>query len=208
MNAGLTNLDTLKKVLLASSLAGETKFDARIAAIGLGMAGAFDKFCNRRLGYKANDTIQFSGDRPHYYLPRYPIVSVASIQMRYFRTDAWADISDQPISMNEEIGMVHFGYTLGRQPLQVLATWTGGYWFETLEPEDDGYPSAAPAGAALLPDDLRSAFLLQCEHVWDSSDQLGTGLVDKPGEQSAIEKLDFPPIVKTILKGYVRYQLS
>jgi hypothetical protein len=208
MNAGLTNLDTLRKTLLASSLAGETKFDDRIKVIGLGMAGAFDKHCNRRLGYKENDTMQFSGDRPHYYLPRYPIVSVAAIQMKYFRTDAWTDISDQPISMNEEIGLVHFGYTLGRHPLQVKATWTGGYWFETKEPEDDGYPSAAPAGATLLPDDLRSAFLLQCERVWYAGDQLGMGLVGKPGEESGIERLELAPLVKTILKGYVRYQLS
>jgi hypothetical protein len=205
MNCGLTNLDTLRKHLLAGSLAAETKFDGVIKVIGLGMAGLFETFTNRRLGYLANDSWVTMGNRSHIYVPRFPIVTLASVQMRYFRTDAWTDISDQPIMMNEETGLVGFGYTIG---LQVKVVWTGGFWFETLEPEDDGYPSGIPAGAVALPDALRSAFLLQCELVWALRDKLGTGLIDEPGKQTGIDKLEMSPMVREMLRPYVRYQLS
>jgi len=208
MIAGLTNLDTLKKALLAETLVNETRFDLMIQTIGLGVAGIFNAFTNRRLAWMLGDTITFSGDRPHYYLPRYPILNVMSVQMKYFRTDNWNDISDQPITVNYETGLIHFGYTLGRFPLQVKAIWDGGYWFEPLEPDDDAYPSTAPVGAVLLPDDLKAAFLLQCEEVWAQRDKLGSGIIDKPGAQSGLSKLELAPLVKMVLQTHIRYQLS
>ena len=218
MNCGLTNLDGLKRYLLAESLRGETKFDAVLQVIGLGVAGMFETICNRRLGYMEDDYFQFSGDRPHMYLPRYPLRSVDVIKMSYFETDNWTEITGQPITINRESGLVHFGYTLGRFPLQVLGTWTGGYWFETLEPEEEGYPSVAPTAAEgnralparffLLPDTLRAAFLFQCEQVWAARDKLGMGLVDKADGQSGMKSLEVGPMVKMMLQPFVRYQLS
>lgn len=218
MNAGLTNLDTLRKHLLAGSLKGDTQFDLQIKVIGLGVAGLFETFCNRRLAWLEDDEIQITGDRPHYYLPRFPIAEMTKVEMRYFQTDNWTEITGQPITINFETGLVHFGYTLGRNPLQVRLTWTGGYWFETLEPDDANYPSTQPALAAdpnlppsriyLLPDSLTAAFLLQCEHTWDAKDNLGIGMTDKPGEQSAVGKLEMSPMVKQMLQPFVRYQLS
>jgi len=219
MIAGLTNLDTLKKAILPSSMAAETKFDLMLQVVGLGVAGLFDSFCNRRLAWQAADNIVFSGDRPHYYLPRFPISGITKIEMRYFQTDSWTEITGQPISVNYENGLVHFGYTLGRNPLVVRATWDGGYWFETLEPDDAAYPSTSPAvtdplalanggSVAPLPGVLRAAFLLQCEAVWAARDKLGLGLTDKPGEQSGITKLDLSPLIKTMLQPFIRYQLS
>jgi len=219
MNCGLTNLNTLKKHLLAGSLDGETKFDPVIAMIGLGVAGLFDTFCNRKLAWMESEVVTYSGDRPHMYLPRYPIRQVRSVNMRYFQTDTWCEITGQPITVNFESGMIHFGYTLGRFPLQVQTVWDGGYWFETLEPEVEGYPSTAPAANAadpnslparffLLPDVLRSAFLFQCEAIWSARDKLGIGLIDKPGSQSEMGRLEISPLVKMMLQPFVRYQLS
>jgi hypothetical protein len=218
MIAGLTNLDTLKKHLLATSQMAETRFDLVIQTLGLGIAGLFDTLCNRRLAYLDADQVVFSGDRPHYYLPRFPIRNVTSIQMRYFQTDNWTDITGQPISVNYETGLIHFGYTLGRNPMQVRVVWDGGYWFEPLEPEDAQYPSNAPVAGTdpnglparffILPDTLRSAFLFQCEAAWSQRDKLGLGLTDKPGEQSGLGKLDLAPMVKSMLNPFIRYQLS
>lgn len=207
MNAGLTNLSTLKKLLLPDTLSGEMKFDDEILLLGLGVAGYFESFCNRRLGYLENDTIQFSGDRPHYYLPRYPLTEVVRIEMKYFETDNWTEITGQPITVNKESGMVHFGYTLGRFPLQVRATWSGGYWFETAEPDDEGYPSAKPEAATALPDVIRAAFHLQCHHIWDQKDKLGSNLIEKP-LVSTVQSLEMSPMIKAMLQPYIRYQLS
>jgi len=218
MNAGLTNLDTLKKHLLPSTLTGEPRFDTVIQTLGLGVAAWFDQYCNRRFGWLEDDTMVFSGDRPHYYLPRFPVSVVTRVEMRYFQTDNWTEITGQPINVNYETGLIHFGYFLGRWPLQVRATWSGGYWFEPLEPDDDGYPSDAPtlpadanippARAFLLPNDLRAAFLTQCQHGWDLRDKLGAGLADKPKTQTDLEDFKLVPMVKQILQQYVRYQLS
>lgn len=207
MNAGLTNLDVLKQLLLPGTMSAESRFDLEIRMLGLGVAAMFETFCNRRLGYLENDTVVFSGDRPHYYLPRYPISAVSKIEMRYFLTDAWNEITGQPINVNYETGLVHFGYTLGRWPLQVRATWSGGYWYETLEPGDEGYPSAQPDGVLAMPDGLVAAFHLQCHHIWDQKDKLGVNLVDKP-KQSTVQSLEMSPMVRQMIQPYVRYQLS
>jgi hypothetical protein len=219
MNCGLTNLDVLKRTLMAGTLAGETRFDLTLRMIGLGVRGAFEQICNRRLGYEVDDTVEFTGSRPHYYLPRFPVSGVTKVEMRYFQTDDWTVITGQPISVSYETGLVHFGYVLGRDPLRVRTTWSGGFWFETMEPDDDGYPSTKPevtdplalnngGVVAVLPDELQAAFLWQCEALWAARDKLGMGLVDKPNEQSAMGKIEIAPLVRTILNQYIRYQIS
>jgi hypothetical protein len=219
MIAGLCNLDTLKKHLLPSSMAPETRFDLPIQLIGAGVRGAFEQYCNRKFVYTVDDTQDFTGNRSHYYLPRYPLSGVTKIEMRYFQTDDWTEITDQPITISYENGLVAFGYTLGREPLRVRATWSGGYWFEPLEPDDDAYPSTKPEvtdelalrnGAQIpnLPDELLSAFLWQCEAVWATRDKLGIGLNDKPDQQSGLSKLELVPMAKGILNQFIRYQLS
>lgn len=234
MNCGLGNLDTLKKNLLANSLAGNSQFDALIQSIGLGVAGLFDNFCNRSFAYAENYTEIFMGNRGFWFVKKFPFVSYAKVELKYFASDSWTDISAQPLIINPETGQFNFGYTLGPAPLQVRVTYTGGFWFQTLEPDDPGYqvcdtqtdpgyPSALPTAIQnspnlnppgiesykfLLPRELRAAWIMQCRMVWDSFDKLGTGIVDKPKSQTAVNELELSPIVKQILKTYIRYQAS
>lgn len=210
MNCGLGSLKTLKDYLLAEALRVDTSYDTQLTVIGRGVAAMMDRFCNRGFAYTENDSIIFTGDRPHYYLPRFPINESASItvQMRYFIADDWADIGGQPISWNPQTGLLHFGYTLGRPPLQVKVTYTGGYWFDTTEEQND----SAPAGATALPDDVRLAWLQQCAILWQAKDKLGVDIV-KTGSSSqfvsgSLAGSDLSPIVRTMLQGYVRYQLT
>ena len=226
MNVGFSNLDTLKKFLLPGTMQSDKTFDSTIAIIGKGVAGMFDTFCNRKFQFMDLDTIIFQGDRSHYYLPRFPLLSVATVEMRYFLADAWNNISGQPIAWNPETGLLHFGYTLGRNPLQVKVTYSGGYWFDPLEPDDSAFPSsqpdiiANPVGVTLnggsleaikfnMPESIQTAWLLQCAEVWKRKDKLGVNLVDAPAEAHSREKLiDILPMVESILKPFVRYQLS
>ena len=209
MNAGLGNLATLKQFLLAASLRSGTTYDANITLIGKGVAALMDRFCNRGFAY-ASEAIIFTGNRPHYYLPRFPFNESAAltVEMRYFLADAWADISGQPLQINSQTGLVHFGYTLGRDPLQVRVTYSGGYFFETKEPTDNGYPTTITAGATALPDDVQLAWLTQCMEVWNKIDKLGTGIIEKPNTAVLTDALQLSPMVKEILQGYVRYQLT
>lgn len=210
MNAGLSNLASLKQFILPGSLAAASTQitpDAVILAIGLMVAGMFDNECNRKLAYAAGDTDEFSGDRDHWYLSRYPLVAITSVQMRYFTADSWTDITGQPLTVSNPTGLLHFGYTLGTQPLRVQVTYSGGYWFETLEPTDAGYPSTQPSGSQALPGALQGAFYVQCSEVWNKRDKLGLGISTAPDQFIAVGKLDLSPIVKRALQPYRRFQL-
>ena len=219
MNCGLGNLDTLKRHLLPSgSLAAETRFDAVIIDVGRGVAGLMDRHCNRVFAWGENITQIFRGNRSHWYMPNFPVAAFGKVELRYFKADNWSDISGQPLSINEETGLLSFGYTLGVDPIQVRVTWSGGYWFEQLEPDDDGYPSAPPAAIAsctalepgkfMLPDDLRMAWWMQCREVWNKLDKLGTGLVDKPDQQTLTGALKLAPAVEDVLRPYRRLLAS
>jgi hypothetical protein len=212
MNAGLTNLTTLKNHLLPKTMATDDRFDQVITDIGLGVAGLFDTFLNRDLVYKEDDEVICSGDRPHFCLSRYPVVAIKSIAMRYFDSNPWQDITGQPMRTDARAGMVHFGGVLGTEALQVRIVWTGGYWYDQLDPDDEGYPGAAPTGAAVLPNELRSAFLLQCRAVWQAIDKLGADLTSTGSSSQfvtgSLSGLDLSPAVKQVLNEYIRYQLT
>lgn len=213
MNAGLCNLATLRRHLLTGSMAAETRFDDVIRDLGLGIAALFEKRCGRRFGYLAGDTIIVTGDRSHFVLPRYPLVAVTKVETRGSDADAWVESTDQPYSTNPASGMVKFGAELGNCDTQVRITWEGGYWWETLEPEDDGYPTQAPdEDAVALPADLLGAFLLHARAVWQTLDKTGADLL-RTGSSSqfvtgSIGTLDLSPQVLQTLTDYRRYQLS
>jgi len=223
VNAGFSNLTSLKAYLLAAKLRATTDYDYPIQNIGLGVATTFERVCNREFAYAQNILEVFQGDRPFWYARRAPVSIFSKVELRFFRADNWTDISGQPVGTDEEKGMIHFGYTLGKQPMQARLTYNGGFFWEQLEPTDAGYPTAVPDDIAnnsagldpnkfMLPADLLSAWQIQCEITWKMRDKLGLGIVGgEPrgrGPLYAINDLDLAPVVKTILGKYVRYQLT
>jgi hypothetical protein len=223
MNAGFSNLATLKANVLAPALVASTDYDARLLAIGLGVAKSFDNYCNREFTYGEGVLEVFSGDRPFWFARRSPVSVFTKVELRFFRGDAWTDISGQPLSADEEKGLIHFGYTLGRNPIQVRLTYTGGYFWEQKEPTDAGYPTATPTAITsntagldpnkfLLPADLQFAFFMQVRKVWEAIDKIGDKIseVGSNARQTAevMAGLDLIPEVRAILDSYKRYQLT
>ena len=215
MNAGFSNLATLKAQLLSPSLLSSTDWDARVLAIGLGVAGAFEVFCNRKFKYTAGALDVTQGDRSCWYVQRYRVTQFTKVELRFFRADAWTDISGQPLAADEGKGLIHFGYTLGREPMQVRVTYNGGYWWPQLDSGDAGYPDTVPAditnnaaGIAatdfLLPAELQLAWFIQCRQLWAGMDKIGDEIAkvsENPGTQ-------FVPQVERILTKYIRRQLT
>ena len=209
MNAGLSNLATLKGFLLANSLQSATTYDAtKLLPIGLGVADLMNTFCGRQFGYNAAISEIFPGDRPHWYLSYFPVLSIASVNMRYFITDPWTNITGEPIQWNQNTGLLSFGYTLGRFPLQIQVNYAGGYFFEQLEPADGGYPTTPPAGSTPLPYGVQLAWLLQCAEVWNKIDKLGAGVADRPDSFALTGALELSPGVKQLLQSYRRLNLT
>src|SRR5690348_14695489 len=106
MNAGFSNLTSLKAQMLAPSMQARTAWDAKILAIGLGVASSFEQFCNREFTYSQNILEVFSGDRPFWYARRSPVSIFSKVELRFFRADNWTDISGQPVGTDEEKGMI------------------------------------------------------------------------------------------------------
>jgi hypothetical protein len=213
MNAGLCNLATLRRHILGASLGDDRTHDDVILALGLGTAAMFENRTGRRFGYLEDDTIEVTGDRSHFIVPRYPIVSIESVEFRASDAETYAVQSDQPWRSHKASGILHFGAELGSFDSYLRITWTGGFWWEPLDPEEEGYPTAVPDPAPVaLPADLLAAFLLHCRATWQVFDKTGMDLL-KTGSSSqfvtgSIGTLDLSPQVINTLNDYRRYQLS
>jgi hypothetical protein len=215
VNAGLSNLTRLKAYVLAAALRAATDYDDQIVAIGQGVAGAFENYCNRKFARAAGTQQVISADRCQFLLSRLPLEAVTAVDLKMKESDGWApqDLNDI-IAIDLANGIINYPERADVGPwyAQVRFTYTGGYFWEQLEPADVGYPTAAPAGAATLPPDLLSAWLIQCEIVWKMRDKLGAGITQGDGKGRGpvyeINDLDLAPLVKNMLSQYVRYQLT
>jgi hypothetical protein len=207
MNLGLGNLVTLKAQLLAEALRAGTRYDAQLQSIGRGVAALMDRATNRRLGRVAGDTVIFRADLPLYFLPRYPLEAISLVELKDDTTAGWVTQTDAVYNSNAATGEVNFGVSLGPRSSQVRVTFTGGYWFDETEEENDTLPS----GATALPADLQLAWILQCRAVWQAIDKTGVDVV-KTGSSSAfvtgsLGGLDLIPQVAAMLLPYRRFQI-
>lgn len=210
MNAGLSNLATLKAWLLTPALRTGTDYDDEISRIGLGVAAQIEKACNRRFS-RAVDYVEIvSADRTHYVTQRYPIETVTTIEVQQVKQDGWAVLPDLIVNEQLAAGLLYFYGQQGWQRGLIRLTYTGGYWYETVEPTDVGYPTAMPAGATAIDPDLQLAWLMQCEHVWQQHDKLGIAIAEKPEQiySGALAKVRLLDDVREKLQPFMRYQMS
>ena len=217
MKAGFSNLDFLKKQLLPTSLTGDVakskRFDPLLQALGLGVAGQFEKYCGRQFDYAAGVQEVFGADRASFLLSRFPVVApIASVEFKLDESTGWVvqvpgtsnNLTIQ--SLDAKCGIVYFPDATDCGPYwsQLRFTYTGGYWFETLEPDDPDYPSDPPAGVECLPDSLRLAWLLQCKHIWALNDKLGVDTLKDGDEKSLRFPQEFAVSVEKTLADFVR----
>lgn len=205
MDLGLGNLIELKRQLLAASLVSGTDYDSKITAIGQGVAAAFDCYCNRKFERVANDTVIFSADRTHYFLPRFPVESVSAVAIKDDEAGGFVaqTVNDVILVRDDACGQIQFGTVLGVEMSKVKVTYTGGYWFDSTE---DG-TGVQPAGATVLPQDVKLAWFIQCREIW-GKDPLRTGISNKPTDPVSFTETEFVPQVTMILDRYKRYQMT
>lgn len=203
----LSSLTFLKSQLLAEALRETTDYDAQLQSLGAGVAGQFEKHCNRKFPRTVDDTFICPADRDFVYLPRTPIEEIASVELKTSDEGDWAEQSGFIINSDFDSGYVRFA-NLGLDYARLRFTFTGGFWFDTSE---DG-SGTIPESALALPADLKLAWLLQCKKVWEVTDPLGTKIVpSKDAVQLvglSLAGLELIPQVKQILEGYKRYALA
>jgi len=206
MDLGLGNLATLKSTILAKSMQGDTDYDAFLTALGLGVARQFEKFCDRRFARVVGDQQEFTGDRLYYILPRYPIETITLAEVRYNLSEGYISqsLTDLFVEQNNAAGLVEFAWMQGVTWTTCRITWTGGYWYDTTE-DNSG---TIPGGATALPEDLKLAWLLYCQEVWNKRDKLGLAIAEAPDASVAIAMLKLPTGIKEMLNPFRRFMMS
>jgi hypothetical protein len=224
LNSGFSNLATLKAWLLPASLVAGSDYNTPIRAIGLGVAGQFAQHCNRKFGRVVDDEFDFPADIRHVCVPRFPIEEVTVVELRSSLADGFVDqgeVDEAIENLRESAGLVHFFAPLGTARETVRLTYTGGFWWNEQEPSytppvtptaEDPDLSVLPTGATALPDELKHAWLLQCEQVWKVKDRLGLAIGQEGGGSGALLGLSLPgldvnPLVAKALQAFVRYTL-
>jgi hypothetical protein len=216
MNAGLSNLATLKGQLLAVSMQSNTNYDPIITAIGLGVAARIDRFCNRRMAWLVGAVDTCRSDRRHWYLERFPVAALTALAKKDSETDGWVSFPLPPDGnslvqvMELQQGYINFIAIQGYFFSQLQITYNGGFFFNTADTFDAGYsgPQTQPAGSIALPSDIQLAWFLQCQNVWKRYDKLGVQISQDPEPQSAISSLDLCDAAKDLLQPHIRYNMS
>jgi hypothetical protein len=205
MNAGLANLATLKAFVLPEALASETTWDTRLATIGKGVAAAMERECGRSFLRTAGDTFVCSADRSYMVLPRFPVETVTTIEQQDDQTTGYVTLGATTLlNLDKASGIADFGSPLGSYNSLLRLTYTGGYWWDILEPTDNDYPASQPNGSTALPDDLKEAWLLQCQKHFERSRGLSTAGV-KEGEKQFLPSTKMDEGVLAMLSTYRRF---
>ena len=159
-------------------------------------------------------------DRCQFLLSRYPLETLTAVDLKMKESGGWvAQDLNNIISIDQANGVINFPEQadLGPWYAQARFTYTGGFFWEQLEPVDGagnptaGFPTAVPGGAALVPADLLEAWLMQCAENWKLKDKLGQGITieEKVQRISAANLVDnLLPQVKSRVGQYVRYSLT
>ena len=203
MQAGFSSLDSLKAFLLAEDLREQITYDEAITRLGLGVAAAFDRHCNRTFARAVGATWESPADVEHVVLPRYPVEAITTVQLRETIDAGWITLTGVVRNWDAASGLVWFAGRQAASPALLRITYTGGYWWDV----DDG--TTQPEGSTVLPEDVRTAWLLQCEAAWLAHDGLGSALAKSERPTAALlNQVALLPSVKEVLSGYIRYAIS
>lgn len=209
MNAGFGSLTYLKSQLLAEALRVDESYDDQLLAIGLGVVGSFENFCQRPFARTSGKVEILPADHHEFLLTLIPIESISAIALKLSEADGWETqtINDFVSTIDLAAGIVHLAGSGDAGPHygQVRFTYTGGYWWDETEDESDTLPN----GATEIPDDLKLAWILQAKEVWNQTDRLGTGIIAlEKSKTPTFKELELIPAVKQILGDYVRFNLT
>jgi hypothetical protein len=211
MNLGLGNLIELKRQLLAADLVSGDDWDAKIEAIGKGVAGLLQRHCNRLFERVAGAQDFFTADRRSWVAARFPVESISAVDQQDTVLTGYVTlgaVNSVVVTWDAPSGLVEFGDVLGNYTSLVRLTYTGGYWFDTTE---DG-SGVQPVGSTLVPDDLKLAWHLQCKKVWEVYDPIGRGLAKTGNEGQllglSLAGLELLPQARELLQPHLRFQIT
>lgn len=200
---GLGTLGQLKRFLMNAAEVESPTYDSAITMIGRGMSKLFSNRTNRVLRRSVDAMESCPAVRSGYRAKCAPIEEVSLFEVKYGEAYGWSTV---PVTsaielIQPEDGLLRFYPAVMREGGLFRITLTGGYWVD-LSDDDSG---SCPQGATPLPEDLRLAWLMQCQHIWLNRDNLG--IAYSPAGESkakpiAMEHVTLLPLVGMTLANY------
>lgn len=191
-------LAILKSHVLPEPLQASTDYDVVLQSIGAGVADMFQKRCNRQFERVVGDAYEVAGDQPLISLPRYPVESVASVELQAGYGGAWTALTDAIQELHKEAGMLTLCGVQGSYTERLRITYTGGFWYDNVGGQSQ------PAGSTALPEDLLLAWYTQCNLLWSSMDFQGRSLTE-PQWRSRLHEWQLTPAAEKTLHTLARY---
>ena len=212
-DCGLGTLGELKRFCITASMAGDNMYNEAMLHIGRSTAKAFDDAVGRHFKREVGALEQFNFSRRYLMLAHAPIESITKMELKYTEAEGWIDLTtgiplcmidfvEGILTVPDDFWPISAQFNHNRPGLWRL-TVTGGYWYD---PTDDG-SGTPPTGANVLPEDLKTAWLLQCQHLWVNRDNLG--ITWSPSGESrdtrkSLASVKFIPAVSMALTEYAR----
>lgn len=148
LSAGFGTLEQLKARLFPAvmeSYDNDGEWDADLRQIGLGVAEAFNRHCNRVFQRGVAVACDDEGGVRSFVLDRYPVESITALQLT---TGAGTtDELDRVYLVKPESGIVELEGYLGTYRDRITCTYSGGYWLGATETVSQNVVAAIAAGA-------------------------------------------------------------
>jgi hypothetical protein len=191
LSAGFATTTYLRSRLMPDEAAGESEWDAAVAALGKSVAAKFDSHCNRGFARVVDEVNTFEARATAWTLRRYPVESVSLVRTRD-TLDAYSAIAAGDWWIDKEAGLLETRSVAGTQYEKLVVTYTGGYW---LDPRDG---TAMPSGATALPADVLESWVLQCQHDAETRGLFTAVSFRRQADESAPKTIDAGLLEATI----------
>ena len=206
MNLILGNLTLLKSAVLPAALRTGTDWDVALAALASGVAAAMEGFCNRKFARLVGDTFERSANCTYLSLPRFPVESIASIELKVDEQQGFIALpSNTVLTLNKASGLAEFGSSIGGFTDRLRATYTGGFYADYTEDSS----GTIPVGATAVPPDLLHAWHLQVQHEIEATNLLRGVAAKRSADKQdrIIESAELKLIarVREMLRLFVRF---
>ena len=212
LSAGFGTLEQLKARVFPAvmeSYDNDGEWDADLRQIGLGVAEAFNRHCNRVFQRGVGVAYDDEGGVRSFVLDRYPVESVTALQLT---TGAGTtDELDRVYLVKPESGIVELEGYLGTYRDRITCTYSGGYWLGATETISRNVMAAIAAGATQVsvtpPDGFLAGHAVQVSVERLSGDgQLGVANFDTTGDDVVVTFTGAPVAAETF-RASVRFEI-
>lgn len=197
MSENLTQLATVKARLELPE--SDVKDDVLLAGLIALVSGRIADFCNRKFGYLAEATYEFSADDTEVIVQRYPIAAdgVSKFEVKSSESGGWIEQAGQDFIIRRDC-LISLTSLLGSSREQARVTFAGGY---KLPGGDDD--------AEALPAQIDGACVEQVVYLYRNKSKLGLSSVSSEGGAVTFDAMaiDLLPTVAEALKQFRRIVL-